>query len=75
MMCLKMKFQTLKLVIEMQSQTCEIDSDIISKWKFKNINKISDTFFIRLEDNTFFSCHENFWIPFTREYKIDEVLK
>lgn len=53
----------------------EIDSDIVSKWKFKNVKKIGDTFFIKLEDNTIFSCHENFWIPFKREYKIDEVLK
>lgn len=70
-----MKFQTLRLVIEMYSEIYEIDSDIVSKWKFKNVKKISDTFFITLEDKTIFSCHKNFWIPFTRKYKIDEVLK
>lgn len=59
----------------MYSEIYDIDSDIVSKWMFKDINKIGDTFFITLEDKTIFSCHKNFWIPFTRKYKIDEVLK
>lgn len=58
----------------MYSEIYDIDSDILSKWKLKSIKKIGQTFFITLEDNTVFSCHEGFWLPFTREYKIDKIL-
>jgi hypothetical protein len=58
----------------MYSELYEIDSNIMSTWKFKKIDKISDTYFIDLEDGSKISIHENFWIPFIREYKINEVI-
>ena len=62
------------MVIEMHSEVYEIDSNVLKKWKFQTINKFGDTFYIVLKNNTTFSCHENFWLPFFREYKIDSVL-
>jgi hypothetical protein len=58
----------------MYSELREIDSNIMSTWKFKKIDKISDTYFIDLEDGSKIYIHENFWIPFIREYKINEVI-
>jgi hypothetical protein len=58
----------------MCSEIYEIDSEIMSAWYFKKIDKISDTYFIDLEDGSRISIHENFWIPFIREYKINMII-
>jgi hypothetical protein len=58
----------------MYSEMYKIDSEIMSTWEFKQIDKISDTYFIDLKDGSKISIHENFWIPLIREHKIDTVI-
>jgi hypothetical protein len=64
----------MKISINMYSEIYEIDSDIMFKWNFKSIEKIKDTYFIKLSDGSQFSCHQNYWIPFIREYKINNII-
>jgi hypothetical protein len=52
----------------------EVDSSVMLTWKFKKIEKISDTYFIDLENGCKISIHENFWTKFYREYKINKII-
>lgn len=59
----------------MSGEIYDIEADIIEKWNIKKINKIGDTYFISIDDNNLtFSCHENYWVPFTRNFKINSLI-
>lgn len=62
------------IVIEMYGELYTMKKKTIYKWGFSNIKRYDEVFFITTKDGTLFSCHENFWIPFHREYKIDKIV-
>lgn len=65
----------MRMVIDLQGILHEVDSSIIEKWTIKEEQLIGETYFLQTKSGDFFSVHENFWVPFKRDKKINQILK
>lgn len=61
------------MIIEIFGEMVEVNSEDFSKIEIIEESKIGDTFFIQTKGG-YFSCHENFWVPFKREWKINQIV-
>jgi len=62
------------MVIHIGSIDLEVDNNYIDSLNIVVENKIGDTYFLYLDDGTQFSCHENFWIIYKRDRKINSII-
>ncbi len=63
----------MRMVINICDDLIEVDSESLCNMVILNESKIGDTYFIETVGG-YLSCHENFWIPFKREYKINSII-
>lgn len=64
----------MRMVIEIFGEPIEVDSNHLLNMVFIKETKVGDTFFIET-DGGYLSCHENFWVPFKREFKINSIIR
>lgn len=62
------------ILIEMYGVFYTMKKEKLLKWEFTNIKKYDEVYFISTKEGTLFSCHQNYWKPFYREYKIDKII-
>lgn len=62
------------MIIHIGSIDLVVDYDFINSLDIVSEQKIGDTYYVYLSDNSCFHCHMNFWLPYRRENKINQIL-
>lgn len=62
----------MRMVMDIWGECHEIDSSVVENWLIVEENLIGDIYFVSTDGACFF-CHKNFWEPFKREKKINQI--